>query len=97
MLEKYTTPDHVTFATFLKAVSKLIPGGEDRRRQVVDVVFNRCCRDGLVSPFVLQQLSFAASGDQYQMLLQDYIETPGKRVAIHDIPTEWTRKVGRTR
>ena len=97
MLEKYTEPDHVTFASFLKAVSKLIPRGEERRRQVVDVVFNRCCRDGLVSPFVLQQLSFAASGDQYQMLLQDYIETPGKRVSIYDIPTEWTRKVGRIR
>ena len=93
MLEKYAEPDHVTFATFLKAVSKLIPRGEERRRQVVDVVFNRCCRDGLVSPFVLQQLSFAASAEQYQMLLQDLIEKPGKRVSIHDIPTEWTRKV----
>ena len=97
MLEKYAEPDHVTFATFLKAVSKLIPRGEERRRQVVDVVFNRCCRDGLVSPFVLQQLSFAASANQYQMLLQDHIEIPGKRVSIRDIPTEWTRKVGRTR
>ena len=41
MLEKYTQPDHVTFATFLKAISKLIPRGEERRKQVVDVVFNR--------------------------------------------------------
>jgi len=99
MLEKYAEPDHVTFATFLKAVSKLIPRGEERRTQVVDVVFHRCCRDGLVSPFVLQQLSFAASSEQYHSLLKEEIETPGKRVAIKDIPTEWMRNVpaGRNR
>jgi pentatricopeptide repeat protein len=99
MLEKYAEPDHVTFATFLKAVSKLIPRGEERRRQVVDVVFHRCCRDGLVSPFVLQQLSFAASSEQYHSLLKEQIESPGKRVAMKDIPTEWMRNVpaGRNR
>jgi len=47
MLEKYTQPDHVTFATFLKAVSKLIPRGEERRKQVVDVV--RSCSGNTVS------------------------------------------------
>ena len=96
MLEKYTQPDHVTFATFLKAISKLIPRGEERRKQVVDVVFKRCCRQGQCSPFVLQQLSFAASAEQYQSFLQQQIKKKDGRVAFQDIPTEWKRNVGRS-
>ena len=54
------------------------------------------CRDGLVTPFVLQQLSFAASAEQYQSFLPQQIKKKDGRVAIQDIPTEWKRNVGRS-
>mmetsp|Transcript_17710 Transcript_17710/g.38758 ORF Transcript_17710/g.38758 Transcript_17710/m.38758 type:complete len:149 (+) Transcript_17710:1508-1954(+) len=93
LLEQYTKPDHVTYATFLKAISKLIPRGEERRRQVVEIVFRRCCRDGLVSRFVMEQLKFAATPDQYQDLLQVDVNIPSKSITHRDIPREWRRNL----
>ena len=64
-------PDSTTYATFLKACSKVIPKGDDRE-QVVEVIFRRCCRDGLVNDFVRSQLRFAAtSSSHFQSMLRE--------------------------
>eukprot|EP00957_Ditylum_brightwellii_P158861 12091825-Ditylum_brightwellii.AAC.1 len=41
----YGKPNHVTYTTFLKACSRLIPT-EGRRRKILSTVFKKCCSEG---------------------------------------------------
>jgi hypothetical protein len=88
----YASPNHVTYAMFLKACANLIPADDERRRLVVEPVFRQCCKDGQVGKIVLKQLRLAAPDDLYQKLLGRLIQ-PGSYVRLEDIPLAWRRNL----
>mmetsp|Transcript_37220 Transcript_37220/g.89094 ORF Transcript_37220/g.89094 Transcript_37220/m.89094 type:complete len:724 (+) Transcript_37220:152-2323(+) len=60
-------PSHISYGTFLKACRKLMPAGDVRDR-LVKGLFRRCCSQGLVSHFVLKEMT--AMNVDYQSLLE---------------------------
>lgn len=90
MSQNYTTPDHVTYGTFLKACSRLLPKDEAARKwRVVEAVFQSCCREGLVDDSVLRQLKHTAPPDLYIAMVGKFLNIDGSL----DIPHEWRRNV----
>ena len=79
--------DHTTYGTILRACSTLLPPGDIRRKELVDVVFRKACREGRVSRMVLAQMKFAASAAQYREIIGRYIE---ENVRPKDLPSAWT-------
>merc|ERR1711966_227865 len=82
--------NHVTYGTFLRAITTLMEEDDDRRDRLVEQVFRRCCRDGQVGSAVLKQISIGVP-HLYMSLL-------GKKavygmVGVEDIPSDWTRNV----
>jgi pentatricopeptide repeat protein len=99
MMDELFSPDGIqpissTFGTYLKACGKLsLP------RNVVEPAirraFTKCIEYGLVNDFVLTQVRYSASTEQYENLLGDLI-TKGKideRIKMSDIPEEWHKNV----
>lgn len=80
--------DHVTYATFMGAISKLLPKSAIRF-EMVDVWFRRCCADGQLGPVVLKKLKDAASPLQYSRLLNGVQES--------ELPAQWTRNLKKRR
>lgn len=90
LLKKVAKPDTVTYGTFLRACSSLLPSSDQRRQDVVESIFREACRKGLVGNLVLQQFGFAATPDQYRRLIGlDH----SKAVTLDDLPQEWTINV----
>jgi len=85
----FGNPDQVTYGTFLKVCRNQMPQCSTRE-QVVEVLFKKCCRDGQVGQFVLQQLQAVASDEQYQTLVRHSIHD---NVKVEDLPKEWRRNV----
>jgi hypothetical protein len=54
----YGNPDDISYATALKAFGRCIPPG-NIRYELVEQEFERCCKDGQVSDFVLRVLEHA--------------------------------------
>jgi hypothetical protein len=65
LLQKNARPDHLSFATILRACSTLLPIHDQRRQYLVGRVFEKARREGQVSPLVMEQLCFAASSKLY--------------------------------
>lgn len=84
----YGKPDHVTYGTFIKVIANQMPDC-DTRRQAVQVLFHKCCKDGQMSNFVLQQIRAITSESEeiYEKLtgfryLQD--------INVGDLPSQWS-------
>ena len=92
LLQKYARPDHLSFGTILRACSTLLPIQDPRREDLVGRVFEKARREGQVSPLVMEQLCFAASSKLYRKLMG---VPKSERVAIQDLPVEWTSSVSR--
>lgn len=99
IMDELISPDGIqpissTFGTYLKACGKLsLP------RNIVEPAirraFTKCIEYGLVNDFVLTQVRYSASTEQYESLLGDLI-TEGKideRIKMSDIPEEWHKNV----
>jgi len=86
-LEKssFGSPDQVSYGTFLKVCSNLMPDS-DTRRQLVDVIFRKCCKAGQLGNLVLSQLKSMASNEQYEKLLGRKIT---EDFSLNDLPKEW--------
>lgn len=90
-LEKspYGKPDQVTYGTYLKVVNNQMPLSE-ARDQVVDTVFRKCAKDGMVGLMVIRQLQEMGMEEVYETL-------SGKSlwgdVNLRDLPSEWTCNV----
>ncbi|KAL7468481.1 hypothetical protein ACHAXS_008706 [Conticribra weissflogii] len=82
-------PNHITYSTFLKAVSKLMPGGE-KKDAIISAAFRLCIRDGQVDDNCLFQLKSSASPELVSDLLggADPSET-----TLQDLPFNWKRNV----
>lgn len=77
-------PNHVSYGIMLKACSRLIPMGKERRKYVREY-FRAACKDGCVGGMVLDRLKDASSKVQYEALLKGYDE--------NNLPSEWTTMV----
>ena len=77
-------PNHVSYGIMLKACSRLIPMGKERRKYVREY-FRDACRDGCVGCMVLDRLKDASSKVQYEALLKGNDE--------NNLPSEWMTKV----
>lgn len=86
---KYGKPDQVTYGTYLKVVNNQMPPSK-ARDQVVDTVFRKCAKDGMVGELVLRQLREMGMEDVYEKLV-------GKSFwgdfNLSELPTEWTCNV----
>ena len=93
---EFGPPNHVTYATFLKACWKLVPSAE-RRRKLVATIFRKCCQRGQVNESVLTQLRNAAPKDLFLSLMGGVREEDIDSVTILNLPSEWSRNVKRSR
>jgi len=84
---------HVTYGTFLGVLANLMPS--QSRRQIVELVFRRCCAEGQVSKLVLRKLRDAVppaeqeDEDRYFELIKGYSESR--------LPYAWTSNVREVR
>jgi hypothetical protein len=77
--------DQVTYGSFLKVCANQMPDCSSRT-QIVESIFKKCCQEGQVGNFVLQQLKSIADEDQYQRLVGRSLFDP---VRMEDFPSEW--------
>lgn len=81
----YGSPDHVTYGTFLQVCANQMPDCSTRQ-QILEVVFEKCIRDGQVGNLVLQQMKAMGPADLYYRLVgRDIYED----LRMEDLPTEW--------
>jgi len=69
---RYTQPNHVTYATFLKVCGNLMVTNDNRKKPLVSYVFQQCCKDGQVGDAVLNHLIKIVSPNLLNELLGDY-------------------------
>jgi pentatricopeptide repeat protein len=81
----YGMPDQVTYGTFLKVCASQLPASSTQQ-QIVAVLFKKCCKDGQVGNFVLQQLKAMLSADMYEELVGKSIH---EHVQMEDLPKSW--------
>lgn len=86
---RHGNPDQVTYGTFLKVCHNQMPDSHTRR-QIVEVLFRKCCKDGQVGNLVIQQLQTMASPDLYEQLVGRSIEDD---IVMEDLPEDWWRNV----
>ena len=81
-------PNHVTYGTFLGVLANLMPASS--RQEIVELVFRRCCMEGLVSGLVLRKLANAVTNDDvFHELLKGHSSTR--------LPRSWTARVKDTK
>ena len=85
-MSNYLTPSHVSYGTFLKAIKHLMPPSEVRDN-LVKGLFRKCCQDGMVSDFVLKEMSYLSTPDLYQSLLKGATNDYG------NLPKSWSVNV----
>jgi hypothetical protein len=87
-------PISSTFGTYIKACGKLaLPRSTVEPR--IDKAFGDCKKLGLVNEFVLTQIRYSASAEQYQRLMGKFCpgRKPNERVMLKEIPLSWRRNV----
>lgn len=82
-------PDQVTYGTYLKVVNNQMPPSE-ARDQVVDTVFRKCAKDGMVGELVLRQLREMGLDEMYENLMG---QSSWGDFQLSDLPREWTCNV----
>jgi len=82
-------PNHVTYGLFLKCCGTLLPQGNAKRDAVIENVFRKCCREGLMSDFVLESFRRAASDDLCIKILGGDVED----MDVLRLPVEWGANV----
>jgi hypothetical protein len=90
-LEKseYGKPDQVTYGTFLRVCANQM-ADSGTRHKIVEAVFRKCCKDGMLGNLVLQHLRTMASAELYEQLIGQNHQDP---VVFDDLPSEWTCNV----
>ncbi|KAK1734718.1 pentatricopeptide repeat-containing protein [Skeletonema marinoi] len=92
---KHASPNHVTYSTFMRAISKLMPEGE-KKDALVSSTFRLCIRDGLVDYNSLFHMKQAASQQLCSELLGGIDCNDAKDITIDDLPYSWTSNVEQT-
>jgi hypothetical protein len=82
-------PDHVSFGNMLRCANLLPVGAQ--KDAFISTTFQLCCDSGFCNSYVLRDLQFSASEDQWRSLLQ----RPQGEADIELLPSEWSRKLKR--
>eukprot|EP00547_Thalassionema_nitzschioides_P014504 CAMPEP_0194247968 /NCGR_PEP_ID=MMETSP0158-20130606/17310_1 /TAXON_ID=33649 /ORGANISM="Thalassionema nitzschioides, Strain L26-B" /LENGTH=863 /DNA_ID=CAMNT_0038984129 /DNA_START=63 /DNA_END=2650 /DNA_ORIENTATION=+ len=72
----YGKPNDVTYTAYITACQNLIPE-EDIRASTIQVMFKRCCKEGMLSNRVLQRLQSALTEEQLKGLMKDTVNLNG--------------------
>lgn len=80
-------PDHITYATALKAFGRCVPPGKSCD-ELVEQEFENCCVDGQVNDFVLRELQQASI-----KVYRNHFGNEDPRNATTNIPRQWRRNV----
>eukprot|EP00986_Skeletonema_menzelii_P016391 scaffold14433_cov156-Skeletonema_menzelii.AAC.2 len=91
----HASPNHVTYSTFLRAISKLMPEGE-KKDALVSSTFRLCIRDKLVDYNSLFHMRQAASQQLCSELLGGIDCSGAKDITVDDLPYSWTSNVQQT-
>lgn len=81
----YGKPDQVTYGTYMKVINNQMPASETRD-QVVDTVFQKCAKDGMVGEMVLRQLRELGMEGSCETLIGRSIW--GREIKSSDLPRE---------
>uniref|UniRef100_A0A7S2EBP2 Pentacotripeptide-repeat region of PRORP domain-containing protein n=1 Tax=Ditylum brightwellii TaxID=49249 RepID=A0A7S2EBP2_9STRA len=84
-------PNHITYSTFLRVCSNLIPSG-DSRASSMGTVFRKCCEDGQVNDLIIRQLQRSLTPDQIRGLVKCDIKNVDT-LKPTDLPSSWTCNV----
>lgn len=84
-------PNHVTFATVLKATAFLLPGGEERNK-VASALFEKARAAGMVDLTMIMNMRKAVDNNVMQELFQDLQDSKG-HLDYSNIPPAWSRNV----
>ena len=90
---KFGSPNHISFATVLLALSTHMPAG-DKRTEVAEATFWQCCQTGHVSVLVINHLEKAIPYDRLAVLLGSALQSKeGEPLGFNwrKLPSEWTR------
>jgi hypothetical protein len=93
---KHISPNHVTYSTFLRAISKLVPEGE-KKDALVSSTFRLCIRDGFVDSNALFHMRQASSPQLCSELLGGIGYNEAKDITVDDLPYSWTKNVQQRR
>ncbi len=79
--------NHVSYGLFLKGCSNLLPSGA-KQQTIIENVFRKCCREGLVSEFVFNTFVESSSPELCERLFGGDIHNDDDGIRI---PEEWAR------
>jgi len=82
-------PDQVTYGTYLKVINNQMPASEARDK-VVETVFRKCAKDGMVGEMVIRQLKKMDMEAMYQRLSGSSIFG---EFELRQLPSHWARNV----
>lgn len=85
-LESYDKPDQVTYGTFVKVCSHQM-SGSSTREQVVEVLFKKCCQDGVLGTFMLDQMKAICTPELFERLVG---RSMNQELRLEDLPREWS-------
>ena len=82
----YGSPNHVTYGTMLKCISKLLSHNSPERKKWTKKVFNQAIQNGCVGGMVLSRLrESTSSAKEYKALMRGHTKKT--------LPAGWTRNV----
>jgi hypothetical protein len=85
------SPNHVTYAELIGALSNLLPPS-DKRTGAIRSVFKRCQETGQVDSLVVRRLQMSLTAAELKETLSscnDSIVSPGGAINVQLIPAEW--------
>lgn len=86
------SPNHVTYSTFFRAISKLMPNGE-KKDSMISIAFRLCIRDGQCDANCLFHMKNAAPPELVSDLLGCSDPSEAARLTVDELPTEWSKNV----
>ena len=94
--KEYGMPNHITYVTFLRVCSHLIPDGPDRISAIISV-FSKCREHGQVSDLVLQLLANILNREEMEEHIGPLARDIDGKWKLDNIPPEWKRNVKEVR
>ena len=90
-LDPTVQPNHITFATVLKATAFLLPAGEERN-QVASALFEKAKTAGMVDMNMVKNMRKAVDNNVMQDLFHELKDRTG-HIDYNNIPPAWSRNI----
>lgn len=94
---EYGFPNHITYITFLRVCSNLIPEESSNRISTIASVFQKCCQDGQVNDSVLRLLENILLPEELNKLVGPCKMDSNGNWKVCSIPKEWKHNVRDTK